>query len=163
MGVQLTTLLLEAFALQRRLLPWKYLTEIPWIGVLGMPDRLAIKIPDFFVLLTGYFWSTTLLWLATSIVVPSLFAYFYNLSIRDVKRHGNVVSVARYVIDPFTFNVVKALGSYIIYSRGSTFGGLVSNEVAGRVSSAMFGGSTGTVIGAVVCALASLYEAAQRK
>ena len=159
--MQTTLLFVEALALQREILPWRYAFDIPPLAMLGTPS-IPVSIPDFFLLLTSFFWSTTLLWLTTSVVVPAGFAYFYNLSTRTVKRGGYKTSVARYTADPLVFNVVKALLSYVVYERGYTFG-LFDNMVSYRVEHAMFGGSKGMLIGSGVGILASLYEAAQTK
>lgn len=137
-AVQMTFLMLEAFALQRRVLPWRYMFDIPATGFTG---SIAIFLPDLFVLLTGFYWSTTLLWSATSIFVPMLFAYFYNLTMRDVKRGNARVTVAKYAADPFTYNVVKALLTWLVYVKGVNFG-FIDPEVAERVDLAIYGGST---------------------
>ncbi|KAK4505455.1 hypothetical protein PRZ48_003418 [Zasmidium cellare] len=158
-AIQLSFLLLEAFALQRRVLPWRYMFDIPSTG---LTPSIAVFLPDLFVLLTGFYWSTTLLWSATSIFVPILFAYFYNLTMRDVKRGNTRVTVARYAADPFTYNVVKALATWLVYVKGVNFG-FIDPEVAERVDLAVYGGSTAILIGSAVGALAALYEAAQKK
>ena len=160
-AVQTTLLFAEAWALQREILPWRYAFDIPPLAIIGTPS-IPVSVPDFFLLLTSLFWSTSALWVTTNIILPAGFAYFYNLSTRTVKRGGYKTTVSRYTADPLTFNVVKALLSYIVYERGVTFG-LFSNQVSYRVEHAMFGGSTGMLIGSGVGVLASLYEAAQVK
>ena len=133
----------------------------PKIVGIGTPS-IPIPVPDLFRLLTGEFWSTTFLWSSTSLLLPLLFAYFYNLGLHEVKRHGARVTVARYSADPLTFNVVKALLTFLAYGQGVTLG-LFSNKVAYRVDHAMFGGYQGVLIGAYVGILAAIYDAAQRK
>lgn len=95
--------------------------------------------------------------------MPSLFAYFYNLTIRDVKRGSRIVPVARYAADPLTFHVVKALATWLVYNQGVTFGGWIDPIAAERVELALYGGHTATLIGSAIGALAALYEAAQKK
>ncbi|CAK4033707.1 hypothetical protein DOTSEDRAFT_69097 [Lecanosticta acicola] len=158
-AVQFTFLLIEAFALQRRLMPWRFAFSIPSTG---FTPTISVQYPDLFILLTGFYWSTAFLWSATSVFIPLVFAYFYNLTIRDVKRGNLRVSVARYAADPLTFNVVKALATWLVYSRGVSFG-FIDAEVSERVDLAMFGGSTLVLIGSGIGALAALYEAAQKK
>lgn len=158
-AVQLTFMLIESVALQKRLMPWRFAFSIPSTG---FTPSFPVQYPDLFILLTGFYWSTTLLWTATSVVVPLIFAYFYNLTIRDVKRGNMRVSVARYAADPLTFNVVKALATWLVYSRGVSLG-FINPEVAERVELAMFGGSTAVLIGCGIGALAALYEAAQKR
>lgn len=137
-AIQMTFLFLEAFALQRRVLPWRYMFDVP---ATGLTPSIAVFLPDLFVLLTGFYWSTTLLWSATSIFVPVLFAYFYNLTMRDVKRGNARVTVARYAADPFTYNIVKALLTWLVYVKGVNFG-FIDPEVAERVDLAVYGGHT---------------------
>lgn len=158
-AVQLTFLLIEGLALEWHIIPWKYAFDIPASGV---TPSYAVHLPDLFILLTGFYWSTTLLWAFTSIAVPATFAYFYNLTIRDVKRNNIRVAAARYTADPLTFNVVKALVTWLVYSQGVTFG-LISPEVAERVNLAIWGGHTAVLIGSGIGGLAALYEAAQRR
>ncbi|WPG97300.1 Hypothetical protein R9X50_00007400 [Acrodontium crateriforme] len=161
-GVQLTSLLVEAFAIQNTILPWKYVGDFPMPPLPGLPATYAIKLPDLFILLTSFFWSTTLLWLSTSVVIPAIFAYFYNLTIRDVKRHGERVTVVRHSTDPLVFDVVKALATFIVYGNGVTFG-IINPTVAERVDNSFYGGYNGVLIASGIGIIASLYEAAQRK
>ncbi|KAF2771890.1 hypothetical protein EJ03DRAFT_10843 [Teratosphaeria nubilosa] len=155
-GVQMFFITLESWALQRELVSWVHLTDIRyWSG-----RTWPIYYPDLFDLLKGEFWSLTLLWLAIAFVIPSLFAYFFNLTIRNVKRHGVKVSVARYTVDPLVFNVVKGILTYVVL--GTTFGSDVVGAHATRVRDALVGGYAGPVTGSAVVVLAALYEAAQR-
>ncbi|TKA70863.1 hypothetical protein B0A55_04976 [Friedmanniomyces simplex] len=160
-GVQMAFQLLEATGLQRATLPWIYLADLKLGRGLSGPI-VPIYYPDLFRLLTAEFWLPTLLYATTSIFVPSLFAYFFNLTMREVRRHGARVSVARYTVDPLTFNVVKALLTYMVYGQllGANIVGL---ENVATVRHAMFGGHQGVLVGCYVCILASVYEAAQRK
>lgn len=158
-AVHTTLLLLEALALQREILPWRHAFDIPPLAVIGTPS-IPVALPDLFLLLTGFFWSTTLLWAATNVVVPLVFAYFYNLSTTTVRRGGQRVQVARYTADPLTFSVVKAVTTYVVYERGYSWG-LWGGQVSYRVEHAVFGGWWGMLIGSGVGGLAGLYEAAQ--
>lgn len=160
-GVQMAFLLLEWFALQRELIPWLYAFEVSVVRGYGVPT-IAVYYPDLFKLLTPDFWLPVLLWASTSIFIPSLFAYFFNLTIREVKRHGATVSVARYTVDPLTFNIVKAIATWIVYGKFVNFG-LIDPITAITVNRAMYGGYNGVVVGCYVGIVASLYEAAQRK
>ncbi|PPJ56986.1 hypothetical protein CBER1_00521 [Cercospora berteroae] len=158
-GIHLTVLLLEAIALQRKIFPWDYAFSIPATPI--TPER-AVFLPNLFILLTSLYWSTTLTWSFASIFVPLLFAYFYNLTIRDVKR-GNVrVAVARYAADPMTYNLVKALGTWLVFKKGVTFG-VINPETVLRIEQGIWGGSNALLIGAGLGAIGALYEAAQRR
>lgn len=160
-AVQTTIFLTEAVALQRKLIPWQHAFDIPPLAIIGTP-KLYVFLPDLFILLSSYFWSTTLLWLTTSILLPAGFAYFYNLSTRTVKRGGYTMNVARYTADPMVFNIVKALVSYVVYDQDHTFG-LFGGDVSFRVKDAMFGGSGSMLVTSGIGILAALYEAAQVK
>ncbi|KAK5700486.1 hypothetical protein LTR97_005003 [Elasticomyces elasticus] len=160
-GVQMAFQLLEASGLQRAILPWIYLMDVKiGPGIQGM--ILPVYYPDLFKLLTADFWLPTLLYATTSIFVPALFAYFFNLTTRNVNRHGATVSVARYTVDPLMFNVVKAILTYVVYGQlvGANIFGV---ENVATVRNSMIGGHHGVLVGCYVCILASVYEAAQRK
>ena len=162
-GVQMTFLFLEAAGLQRKLLPLKYAFDIPSFRLLGLSTpSIPFMLPDLFRLVDPTFWVSSTLWATTSIFVPALFAYFYNLSTRDVKRGGARVTVTRYRFDPLMFNVVKAIMTLIVYYSGYTFG-LFDSSAALLVNDAIFGGYRGILVGSYVGILAALYEAAQRK
>lgn len=158
-AVQMSFLLLEAVALQKHLMPWRFLVDIPSTVI---TPSIPVFYPDLFILLTGYYWTTTLLWSSTSIAVPLLFAYFYNLTMRDTKRGNLRVAVARYAADPLMFNVVKGLLTYMVYAKGVNFG-IISPEAVDRVDMSLYGGYPSILIGSGVGALAALYEAAQKK
>ncbi|KAK5138488.1 hypothetical protein LTR08_000074 [Meristemomyces frigidus] len=162
-AVQMAVLLLEILGLQRTVLPWLYAFDVTGSRGLGMPT-IAVYYPDLFKLLTSDFWLPTLLWSLTSLVVPSLFAYFFNLTIKEVRGRGGapLVSVARYTIDPLTFNIVKALVTWMVYAKNVDFG-FIDPVTAVKTSQAMFGGYNGVLVGCYVCIVASVYEAAQRK
>lgn len=160
-GIHLSILLLEGFALSPEVLPFIWVADSPAIAALGIPSY-PLSVPNLFLMLNSWFWYPVLTWLATSLAIPLLFAYFYNLTIRDVRRNGARVSVARYTYDPMTFSIVKSVLSYLVYGRGQTFG-VFSEAAAARVEYAVLGGTGGLVTGAVVGAIASLYEATQRR
>jgi hypothetical protein len=160
-GIQSAIQLLEAVMLNRSVLPWEFLTEISAVRGFGGPN-ISIYYPDLFAILTPGFWFPVLLYTTTSIFIPSLFAYFFNLTIRDVKRHGVRVSVARYTIDPLVFNIAKAIVTYAIYGHGA-FSDLIGPLSVEQVGQSQLGGYQGMLIGCYVVGLASLYEAAQRR
>ena len=162
-GVQMSFLFLEAIGIQKELLPWEYAFDIPSVRFLGLSTpTIPFMLPDFFRTVSPVFWTTTILWATTSIFIPALFAYFYNLSTRVVKRHGTPVTVTRYRFDPLMFNVAKAIVTWVVYDHGYTFG-LFDAFTILRVNQAMFGGYRGILVGSYVSMLAALYEAAQRK
>ncbi|KAF2842609.1 hypothetical protein M501DRAFT_924955 [Patellaria atrata CBS 101060] len=154
-GVELLVLGLEYYGLQKETLPWRYAFDFPAIGFLGTNSH-PVSIPDFFLLVTSFFWAPTSLWAATSILLPALAAYFINFTLNGKSR-------SVYQADPLTFNVAKALITWLVYSQGAQFAGLVSPETAARVNAAVPGGYTGVLIGSGVGALASIYEAVLKR
>lgn len=166
-AILLSCLALEAYGLFDAILPWKatgLAIPVPVFGPRGSPYIWNPKLPDLFMLLSPeFFWKPFLLWSGTSIFVPLFFAYFYNLTMRDIKRAGVRVTVPRSRVDPMTFSVVKMLVTMLVYGNGIFFGGAVDEIAAERVHGAVFGGYQGICVGAAVGAVASLYEAVQRK
>ncbi|RMY67394.1 hypothetical protein D0862_15092 [Hortaea werneckii] len=185
-GIQGFFMLLETFALHRVVLPWvdsgvdlplpfvpEFLTTSTNHGGLGfLPRKLQLSYPDLFQLLSAHFWLPTLLWSTTSLLLPALAAYFFNLTLRPVHHRrasasgsgGVSVTVARYTFDPLMFNVVKAIATWMVYSRGVGTGRwLLDPEVVGTVEGAMWGGYQGVLVGCYVCVLAAVYEAVLRK
>ncbi|KAI7164298.1 hypothetical protein KC349_g750 [Hortaea werneckii] len=180
-GIQGFFMLLETFSLHRVVLPWIYSgldLPLPFLpdsltthrgGFL--PRKIELFYPDLFQLLSAEFWFPTLLWSTTSLLLPALAAYFFNLTLRPVHRRasgssgGVAVTVARYTFDPLMFNVVKAIATWMVYSRGvgTGVGGWIGEEVVGTVEGAMWGGYQGVLVGCYVCVLASVYEAVLRK
>ena len=182
-GIQGFFMLLETLSLARVVLPWIYSgldLPLPFLphsltthdgGFL--PTKLELFYPDLFNLLSADFWLPTLLWSTTSLLLPALAAYFFNLTLRPVQRRGSAsggvsVTVARYTFDPLMFNVVKAIATWMVYSSpggvGTGVGGwMVGEEVVRKVEGAMWGGYQGVLVGCYVCVLAAVYEAVLRK
>jgi len=156
--VHLAFLFLEAFSLGTELLGWKFVRDTP--AVLGLPSY-AIHVPNLFALLSGDFWKPTILWASTSIFIPALFAYFFNLTVHSVKRHGARIKVVRYDYDPVTFNIVKMLLTSAVYGNG-LFDGLVHPETAFRVSNSQYGGYNGILMSTFVGVIFSIWEGTQR-
>lgn len=123
----------------------RYLTTLPAMPALGTGE-LAIKIPDLFALLTLGFWGPVGLWLSTSVAMPLLGAWFFNLTMGER------------MYDPMSFNVVKGLVAWIVYARGG-----VSGESRAVVERGVPGGAVGMMVGAGVGGLVNLYEVLLRK
>jgi hypothetical protein len=162
-GIEVLTLLIEAAGLQRETFPWRYAFDIPAIPTIKT-HQYSIKLPDFFVLVTSFFWAPSTLWLATSLFVPILFAYFFNFS-HSIRGQGTRTRSSPHVysFDPLTYNVSKALITWLVYSQGFRFGGLWNDETVERVNGALTGGYQGVLIGTAIGGLASLYEAILQK
>lgn len=144
-SIQLVTLIIEAWGLRSQVLPLRYLTTIPEVPAIGT-SAIPVKIPDLFALLTTAFWGPVGLWALTSIFLPLLGAWFFNL------RGGETG------YDAVSYNVVKAIGSWIVYVQGG-----VGGESRGVVEKGVPGGATGLLIGAAVGGVAGLYEAVLKK
>jgi hypothetical protein len=151
---------MEALGLSNTVMPWKYIFDFPSIRIVGIPS-FAVKIPDLFVVLSSSFWYPVLLWSATSIFVPLLFAYFFNLTVHTVKRNNARVRVVRYNYDPFVFNVAKFLVVSAVYGTG-VLQGYVSDHTVTVVENSQFSGFASMLVGTYICGLCSLWQATQR-
>ncbi|KAK2874992.1 hypothetical protein FQN49_001873 [Arthroderma sp. PD_2] len=172
-AIQTLILSFELFGVLKEVMPWKYLTTIPATDSLNLPE-FAVKIPDLFVLLTASFWSPFLLWITTSIALPSIAAYFININLKMSQSAAHSAGARRTAAssaqdkckacgDPLVFNVSKALVATLVYSNGFNFWDLFSTESLHRVAGAVPGGQAGLMVGSALCTLGSLYEAILRK
>jgi len=158
-GVQLVTMALEAYYLQRVTLPWKFAFRLPAVAPFTH-DKTAVTLPDLFALLSMSYWAPTLLWVLTSLALPSIVGWFFNFTINKKNRHGKGHG---YEIDPFVFNIVKMLVSYLVYHPLGLRLGFLSESTVAAVQISMPGGTTGMVISSAVGAAAALYEAVLRR
>jgi hypothetical protein len=174
--IQTLILLLEAAGLQ-----WNTLQTTPTIN---LGDSLStwtnsqyLFIPDFLALLTSDWWAPATLWSLTNWVLPLVFSYFFNLTLRS---NTNRKSADRqYPADPLTFNILKAILAYSAYRiptanpalagmPNSVFThdlswGPFSADTVDKVRGNVPGGYHGLQIGALVGVLVSLYDAALKK
>ncbi|OLL27022.1 hypothetical protein NEOLI_000037 [Neolecta irregularis DAH-3] len=94
----------EMFWLLRKLIPLTFLLHLPG------EHFSAIQLPDLFILLSAdYFWKPFLLWLGTSVVLPTIAALFVN------PQHN------QHSVDPVTFSIAKLVLTYIVFIRQWTF------------------------------------------
>jgi hypothetical protein len=162
--------LFELYKLRQEVLPDRYAFTIPALKLLHTPDY-PVHLPDMFALVTASFWGPALTWLLTSVVLPSLFGYFFNLS----AAHNNASSSSRssssrrgqtapeYAVDPLMFSIVKAVATYVVYAQGVTLGGLINPDSVSRINSALYSGWQGVLVGTAVSALTSVYDAVLSK
>ncbi|PKY05031.1 hypothetical protein P168DRAFT_289860 [Aspergillus campestris IBT 28561] len=159
-AIQVIALLLEAASLIYELLPLRYLTTIPAVRALHTPPY-PIKVPDLFVLVDGVFWAPISLWLLTSLVLPLLAAYFFNFRLNSASRGKGGGGASSF--DPLSFNLVKALVSYFVYRREFDFFGTFVFATMHKVDMAVPGQWRGTVAGAVIGIVGTLYEEILRR
>jgi hypothetical protein len=149
----------ELYKLRPELLKDRDAFTIPAIDFLHT-SSYDVKLPDFFLLLTSSFWGPATLWAITSLTIPLFAAYFFNLTAKPTRSH---TAKFNYTFDPLTFNIVKALLTYIVFGQDVTFGGLVDLEYVARINSALYGGYHGVLVGTGIGALVTLYEAVLKK
>ncbi|KAM5431506.1 hypothetical protein MferCBS31731_007819 [Microsporum ferrugineum] len=168
-SIQFLILALELFGMLKDVLPWINVT-IPAIKSLNTP-MTTIKAPDMFATLSPSFLSPFLLWITTSIILPSIVAYFFNINLKMSQSHSasrrvsasSAQDTSKTCGDQLVFNVSKALIASFVYGHGFNFWDLFSKSSLQRVSDAVPGGLQGLLTGSAICTLGSLYEAILRK
>jgi hypothetical protein len=174
--IQTLILLIEAAGLQFSTLQW--MPTFPLTQTLSDYTRSeSLFVPDFLALLSSEWWAPATLWSLTSWVLPLVFSYFFNLTLRS--NTNRKTSDRQYPTDPLTFFIMKAILAYSAYripvadsafvaTPGYVEGlaskwGPFSAETVGVVRNNVPGGYHGLQIGAVVGILVSLYDAALKK
>jgi len=159
LGIQATVLLLEAYGLQSRTLPWRHAFTLPFLPLPKLLGGGSVRAPDFFALLDARaFWGPSLLWVLTSLLLPMVAGWFFNLSAAAGRGGGG--RARAYRVDPLAFNVAKALMAWLVFEKGATLGGLVSRASVDVVESALPGGYKGVLVSSAIGSLGALYEAA---
>ncbi|KGQ02115.1 hypothetical protein PAAG_11066 [Paracoccidioides lutzii Pb01] len=188
-AIETITILIELYGLLADIVPMRYLTTVPAVGAVGSKDYI-LKIPDVFVLLNASFWGPLSLWVTTSLFLPSLFAYFFNLSLKVSQQgaaagsssvsHGYgtrrtttttttttaaaaKAASGRSCGDPLVYNVSKALVAYLVYANNFTFWNMFNRLTVLTVSRSVPGGLWGLLTGSAIGVVGSLYEAILRK
>ncbi|KAF1968158.1 hypothetical protein BU23DRAFT_602452 [Bimuria novae-zelandiae CBS 107.79] len=175
-AIQTLILIIEAVTLQwNTLTGTHYITNTPATAVFNSKE---IRFPDLSKLAGSGWWGPATLWSITNWALPLLCSYFFNLTLRSNTRHKS--SRTQYTIDPFTFNIVKAIlaySAYYVYTTadaallgqpGAVFAqklgwGPFSEGSVSTVRDNIVGGYYGIQIGSVVGLLVSLYDAALKK
>jgi hypothetical protein len=175
-AIQTLVLLLEATGLQLNTLQ-----TIPAFHVgttmSNWTNSEYFFVPDFLALLTSDWWAPATLWSLTNWVLPLVFSYFFNLTLRS--NTNRKTTDRQYPADPLTFNILKAILAYSAYriptAPTSMVGepgsvqlhnlgwGPFSEQTVGVVRNNVPGGYHGLQIGALVGVLVSLYDAALKK
>lgn len=175
-AIQTLILLVEATGLQWNTLETTAATALP-AEISKHTGLLFLLVPNFTALLSSDWWAPATLWSLTSWVLPLIFSYFFNLTLRSNTNRKS--SDRQYPADPLTFNIVKAI---LVYSAfriptidPSVVGepgiahvidyswGPFSAETVGVVRNNVPGKFNGLQIGALVGVLVSLYDAALKK
>lgn len=173
-SVHLAILAFEIYGLRREVLGDTHAFTIPAVTANFLPNFLhtsayPVKLPDFFLLLSSDFWNPTILWATFSLVLPLMASYFFNLSLTTSPKHGAgkvsrpVFDPVGYVLDPLTYNIVKAILVYAVFVKGTTFGGWVDPDTVQRINGAWVGGWFSVLLGTGVGGLVTLYEAMLKK
>lgn len=160
-SVEAVIMSFEAYFLRKEVLADRYAFTIPSVSILGTAAH-PISIPDMFLLLTSSFWGPVLLWIFTSLLIPLASAYFFNLTASAPKTRSGKSSL-QYQFDPLTFNIVKALLTFVVYGQDVTFGGLVDLEHVARINSALYGGWMSVLVGCGIGGVVTIYEAVLKK
>lgn len=162
--------LFELYMLRKELLPDRYAFTFPAIRFLfGGTSDYPVQLPDMFALVTAAFWGPALTWAVTSVLLPSVAGYFFNLSAgasSAAAQHGRGRRAAapqvEYAVDPVMFSIVKAVVTYVVYAQGVT-GGLADPMWVSRINSALYSGWRGVLVGTAVSGLTAVYDAVLRK
>lgn len=170
-AVEVIVTVLEAFSLLKEILPFRYVGTIPAIDAVHT-SAIPVKIPDLFVLLEGSFWSPFSLWLLTSLILPLTAAYFFNISLQvaqsgnagvQTRRSSGAIQAAQATFDPLSFNVVKAIFTYVVYAHGFTFWNFYGREALLTVNMSIPFQYAGILTGTGIGTVGTLYEAILRK
>ncbi len=160
--------LFELYRLRQEVLPDRYAFTIPAVGVLHTPEY-PVHLPDMFALLTAAFWGPALTWAVTSVILPGVGGYFFNLGVAHQTAGGGAgrgrkaAKEAEYAVDPLMFSIVKAVVTYVVYAQGVTFGGLVNPASVARINGALYSGWKGVLVGTAVSGVSAVYDAVLRK
>ncbi|KAK2790245.1 hypothetical protein FQN53_000011 [Emmonsiellopsis sp. PD_33] len=174
-AIEIISVLLELGGLLYTIMPFRDLTTFPAVPI-GNQEFL-IKYPDLFVLVGSSFWAPFFLWISTSVCLPSLFAYFFNFSLKISQQSASPghtygtrrtttaanQAAARGDFDPLVFNVAKALVAYLVYAGQVNLCDVFSRHTIATVSGSVPGGLPGLLTGSAIGVLGSLYEAILRK
>ncbi|KAJ5619490.1 hypothetical protein N7510_003474 [Penicillium lagena] len=159
-AIEAIVLALEGGSVLKELIPCRYLTTTPAVSAAHLPS-LPIKVPDLFVLVSGAFWAPFILWSLTSVILPLVAAFFFNLSGGASTRRTRSAS-SRASFDPLTFNIAKALLVYIVYAGHFTFWDVFSHYTVQKVNVSIPGEWSGMLTGTAIGVIGTLYEAILR-
>jgi hypothetical protein len=156
-AIHLLLLIVEAAGLSRVTMPFSQSFATPAIKAVGLPS-CTVHVPDVTAIASMRFWAPTSLWAATSVLIPALFAYVFNLTYSNPKpKSGRRITPQR-EIDPMVFSIVKGLLAYLVYSPGATTSLFFSADTVGTVQDSVYGGYATLLIGAAIGVLTSITD-----
>lgn len=159
---ELLVILIEALSIRSEILPSRSFGTIPASKTLGTKEY-DVAVPDLFVTFTAGFWSMLTIWSLLSFILPATLAYFLNLTVKTKQQNKSRSSPAPATFDPLTFNITKALLTWLVYSEGYRFAGFPDIHTVGRIQDSLPGGGRGVLIGTGIGILTSIYEAVLKK
>lgn len=164
--IQTIILLVEAVGLQWNTLDSTALFAMP-AALSSYSSSQDVRGPNGWALLTAEWWAPATLWSLTSWVLPLVFSYFFNLTLRSNTSRRS--SDRQYPADPLIFNITRAILAYSAYREtvNAAFApsawGPFSEYAVARVGNHIPGGYYGLQIGSLVGILVSIYDAALKK
>ncbi|KNG46811.1 hypothetical protein DDE82_004330 [Stemphylium lycopersici] len=164
--IQTIILLVEAVGLQWNTLDSTALFAMP-AALSSYSSSQDVRGPNGWALLTAEWWAPATLWSLTSWVLPLVFSYFFNLTLRSNTSRRS--SDRQYPADPLIFNITRAILAYSAYREtvNAAFApkawGPFSEYAVARVGNHVPGGYYGLQIGSLVGILVSMYDAALKK
>ncbi|KAI9816312.1 MAG: hypothetical protein M1827_001914 [Pycnora praestabilis] len=166
-SIELLVLFIESYGLSREILPKSYYVfTMPAVPALHTPEY-PVFATDLFLLLTTSFWSPFLVWASKSVLIPLFFAYFFNLTLKPHRSshstRSHSPSSKSHQFDPLTFNIVKALSTWMIHSQGVRCFGWIDETSVMRIEASVYGGYQGMMVGAAIGAVTSIYDAVLKK
>jgi hypothetical protein len=164
--IQTLILLIEACGLQWNTLSTTALFATPTL-LTSYSNSQDIHGPNPWPLLTANWWGPATLWSLTSWVLPLLFSYFFNLTLRSNTSRKS--EDRQYPADPLIFNIARAVLAYSAFAEtvnmtlATSAWGPFSGDAVETVGHYVPGGYYGMQIGSLVGILVSLYDAALKK
>jgi hypothetical protein len=154
-AIHLLLLVFEAAGLSRATMPWSQSFATPAVRAVGLPS-VAVAFPDVTTIVSAQFWAPTSLWAATSVLLPALFAYVFNLTYHNPKTGRRIAPQKEF--DPLIFSIVKGLLAYLVYSPGAALNLYFSPNTVGTVQDSIYGGYATLLIGAAIGVLTSIAD-----
>lgn len=163
-AVQLVFLVLEAYQMFTNpgVMPWKSIFRFPTGGT-----EASIPFPDLFQLLKKEFWGPVALWAATSHILPTIAAYFFNIAHSAASSGRKAPPKAQQVVDPLVYHLVKAIVVIAVYYQNFELFGWTNLQTIQTVKDSQKlgtdGGATTMIASSLIGAILSIYEAILKK